>query len=154
MLTLTGACVWLQLKWNHAPTGGGGWWHWNVLNQGVWLARPYHTCAWYVYYGCLEKWAETRFYLFSMKGSCLTCRSSVVRIFSHCPLDRGIWSSLSPRICRVIDSKVVKSPPMAPPVTGWGEVGHYFNRCIMKALKCLTLGVSEHHNVMTINKAQ
>ena len=32
--------------------------------------------------------------------------------------------------CGVIDCMVVKSPPMAPPVPGWGEVGPYFDRCI------------------------
>ena len=33
--------------------------------------------------------------------------------------------------CGVIDCKVVKSPPMPPPVLGWGKVGHYFDRCII-----------------------
>ena len=33
--------------------------------------------------------------------------------------------------CGVIDGKVVKSPPMPPPVPGWGEVGPNFDRCIM-----------------------
>ena len=33
--------------------------------------------------------------------------------------------------CGVIDCMVVKSPPMPPPVPGWGEVGPYFDRCIM-----------------------
>ena len=32
--------------------------------------------------------------------------------------------------CGVIDGKVVKSPPMLPPVPGWGEVGPNFDRCI------------------------
>ena len=34
--------------------------------------------------------------------------------------------------CRIIDNKVVKSPPMPPPYA-WmgGEVGHYFDRCII-----------------------
>ena len=31
----------------------------------------------------------------------------------------------------VIDCKVVKSPPMTPSVPGWGEVGPYFDRCII-----------------------
>ena len=35
--------------------------------------------------------------------------------------------------CGVIDGKVVKSPPMPPPVPGWGEVGPNFDRCIIFA---------------------
>ena len=33
--------------------------------------------------------------------------------------------------CGVIDCMVVKSPPMPPPLPGWGEVGPYFDRCII-----------------------
>ena len=39
--------------------------------------------------------------------------------------------------CGVIDGKVVKSPPMPPPVPGWGEVGPNFDRCIIKVLLLL-----------------
>ena len=38
--------------------------------------------------------------------------------------------------CGVIDGKVVKSPPMPPPVPGWGEVGANFDRCIMHLWQC------------------
>ena len=34
--------------------------------------------------------------------------------------------------CGVIDGKVVKSPPMPPPVPGRGEVGPNFDRYITK----------------------
>ena len=34
--------------------------------------------------------------------------------------------------CRIINNKVVKSPPVPPPVPGWGEVGHYFDKYINK----------------------
>ena len=66
----------------------------NSYNRGVWLARPYYTCTWHAYYGCLEKLAETRSYLLSMKGSSFTGMSSVLWMYSHCPLDRGIWLHL------------------------------------------------------------
>ena len=42
-----------------------------------------------------------------------------------------------------IDSKVVKSPP----VPGWGEVGHYFDRCIREAC---SLDINVHNSALAM----
>ena len=101
-------------------------WGWDIDGQsrGVACQALIRMCTMVVYTG----WC----YLLSMNASFFACQyyDHPAIVLWTVRLD-NIWSSLFPgSACRVIDSKVVKSPPMPPPVPRWGEVGHYFDRCI------------------------
>ena len=66
-----------------------------------------------------------------VKFFCLYCLF-ILWICSQCPLDGGfndIWTRILPQM-RGHWSHGGQSPPMAPPVPGWGQVGPYLDRCI------------------------
>ena len=86
------------------------------------------------------------FYLLSTNGSSFACQYYMkIQPLSTRQGDLTTFDRQICPACRIIDNKVVKSPPIPPLVPGWGEVGHYFVLCIIVTLATLVLRATPYN---------